>query len=135
VLLLGIPLLLIPIAIYNIMAFLTPIPWDTKLVTIPMMSGAEWAITVSDLLLTLALILLFFEIIKATRHTQRSLVDHMLSTVVFIGALIEFLLVRQAGTSLFALMLVICMVDVIGGYSVSIRSAGRSYSVEHQEGA
>lgn len=133
--LLGIPLLLIPIAIYNIMAFLTPIPWDTKLLTVSMMSGADWTIAVSDLLLTLALILLFFEIIKATRHTQRSLIDHMLSTVVFIGALIEFLLVKQAGTSVFALLLVVCMVDVVGGYSVSIRSAGRSYSVEHAEGA
>jgi hypothetical protein len=132
--LLGFPLLIIPIAIYNVMAFLTPTNWDTKLTTISMMSGAEWSITISDLIIVLALILLFFEIIKATRHTQRSLIDHMLSTVVFIGALIEFLLVRQAGTSLFAILLSVCLVDVIGGYSVSIRSAGRSYSVESANG-
>lgn len=132
--LVGFPLLIIPIAIYNIMAFLIPTDWKTDLTTVNMMSGAQWSITISDLIIVLALILLFFEIIKATRHTQRSLVDHMLSTVVFIGALIEFLLVKQAGTSLFAILLAICLVDVVGGYSVSIRSAGRSYSVESANG-
>ena len=134
--LLGFPLLLIPIAIYNIMAFIIPgVPWDSKLLTIAMMSGAEWTITLSDGLIVLALILLFFEMIKATRHTRRSVLDHLLSTVVFIGALVEFLLVKQAGTSLFAILIVICLVDVIGGYSVSIRSATRDYTIERADAA
>ena len=132
--LLGFPLLIVPLAIYNIMAFLTPgVAWDSPLTTISMMSGAQWTITLSDLILVLALVLLFFEIVKATRHTRRSIIDHLLSTLVFIGALVEFLLVRQAGTSLFALLIVICLVDVVGGYSVSIRSATRDYTVERAD--
>jgi hypothetical protein len=130
--LLGIPLLLIPLAVYNIIAFLTPVAWDSKLFTIAMMSGAEWTVTLSDVIITLALILLFFEIVKATRQTRRSIVDHLLSTLVFVAAIVEFLLVKQAGSSLFAILIVICLVDVVAGYSVSIRAAGRNYTVEQE---
>jgi hypothetical protein len=135
---LGFPLLIIPIAIYNIFAFLIqadPSDWLKPLFTIHMMSGADWTVSAGELLIALALVLLFFEIVKATRHTQRSIIDHMLSTLVFIGALVEFLLVRQAGTSIFALLIVICLVDVVGGYSVSIRSATRDYTVERADTA
>jgi hypothetical protein len=130
--LLGIPLLLIPLAVYNLIAFLTPVAWDSKLFTIAMMSGAEWTVTLSDVIITLALILLFFEIVKATRQTRRSIVDHLLSTLVFVAAIVEFLLVKQAGSSLFAILIVICLVDVVAGYSVSIRAAGRNYTVEQE---
>ena len=131
--LLGFPLLIIPIAIYNIMAFLIPVPWDSELATIRMMSGGSWRIVFSDLLLALALIMLFFETIKATRTSARSIVDHMLSTLVFVGALIEFLLVDRAATSTFALIVLICLIDVIGGYTVSIRTARRDYSIERPD--
>ena len=128
--LLGFPLLLIPLAIYNIMTFLIPVDWNTVIVTIRMISEGEWKITFSDLLLAVAVVMLFFETIKATRTSSRSIIDHMLSTLVFVGALVEFLLVRQAATSPFALLVLICLVDVIGGYTVSIRTARRDYSIE-----
>ena len=128
--LLGFPLLLIPLAIYNIMTFLIPVDWNTVIVTIRMISEGEWKITFSDVLLAVAVVMLFFETIKATRTSSRSIIDHMLSTLVFVGALVEFLLVRQAATSPFALLVLICLVDVIGGYTVSIRTARRDYSIE-----
>jgi hypothetical protein len=128
--LLGFPLLLIPLAIYNIMTFLIPVDWNTVIVTIRMISEGEWKITFSDALLAVAIVMLFFETIKATRTSSRSIIDHMLSTLVFVGALVEFLLVRQAATSPFALLVLICLVDVIGGYTVSIRTARRDYSIE-----
>jgi hypothetical protein len=128
--LLGFPLLLIPLAIYNIMTFLIPVDWNTVIVTIRMISEGEWKITFSDVLLAVAVVMLFFETIKATRTSSRSIIDHMLSTLVFVGALVEFLLIKQAATSPFALLVLICLVDVIGGYTVSIRTARRDYSIE-----
>jgi hypothetical protein len=128
--LLGFPLLLIPLAIYNIMTFLIPVDWNTVIVTIRMISEGEWKITFSDVLLAVAVVMLFFETIKATRTSSRSIIDHMLSTLVFVGALVEFLLVSKAATSPFALLVLICLVDVIGGYTVSIRTARRDYSIE-----
>jgi hypothetical protein len=128
--LLGFPLLLIPVAIYNILTFLIPVDWNTVIFTVRMISEGEWKITFSDALLAVAIVMLFLETVKATRTTTRSIIDHMLSTLVFVGTLVEFLLVKQAATSPFALLVLICLVDVIGGYTVSIRTARRDYSIE-----
>ena len=128
--LLGFPLLLIPLAVYNIMTFLIPVDWNTVIYTVKIISEGEWKITFSDALVALAIVMLFVETVKATRTSSRSIIDHMLSTLVFVGALVEFLLVKQAATSPFALLVLICLVDVIGGYTVSIRTARRDYSIE-----
>jgi len=133
VFLLGFPLLIVPLAIYNIMAFLIPVPWDQVVTSVRMISGGEWRITSSDIVIVVALFFLFFEIIKATRHGTRAIMDHMLSTLVFIFALVEFLLLVPAATSTFAILLVLCLVDVVAGYSVSIRTAQRDYSVERAD--
>ena len=53
----------------------------------------------------------------------------MLSTFVFIACLVEFIVVRQASTSTFFIIMVIAFIDVVAGYSVSIRSARRDLSV------
>lgn len=125
------PLLLIAFAIYNMVAFLTPgVAWTDRVFGVPMPSGVEWAVSASDLLIAFALFLLFFEVLKAARNTARSLFDHLLSTVIFIGALVEFLLVKQAATSTFAILLLISLVDVLGGWSVAVRTARRDFSID-----
>jgi hypothetical protein len=125
------PLFLISFAIYNMIAFLTPgVSWDGALYQVPMQSGATWTITFGDALIAITLIFLFFEVLKATKHAARSLIDHLLSTIVFIGALVEFLLVKEAATSVFAILLMITLIDVLGGWSVSVRTARRDLTVE-----
>ena len=48
---LGFPLLLIPFAIYNIIAFLMPgVSWSGVIFTVHMMSGADWTMAAGDLL-------------------------------------------------------------------------------------
>lgn len=127
------PLLLIAFAIYNMIAFLLPgTSWTERLFGLRMPSGAEWAISVGDLLIAFALFLLFFEVLKAARNTARSIFDHVLSTLIFIGALVEFLLVPEAATSVFAILLIIALVDVLGGWSVAVRTARRDFSIEPQ---
>ncbi len=68
--------------------------------------------------------------LKSTRLSSRTIVDHLLSTVLFIGMLIEFLLVRQVATGTFFLLLVASFVDVVGGFTVSIRTAQRDVSID-----
>ena len=127
------PLLLIAFAIYNMIAFLTPgVSWTAPLFSLTMPSQALWAVTVGDVLIAFALFLLFFEVLKAARNTARSVFDHVLSTLIFIGALIEFLLVKEAGTSVFAILLIIALVDVLGGWSVAVRTARRDFSIDSQ---
>lgn len=97
----------------------------TELFGIPMISGARWAFTWGDLILIAALIVLFIEILKATYTSTSSLVDHGLSMLVFIAALIEFIVVPQAATSIFFLVLVSFLIDVIAGFTIGIRVAKR----------
>ena len=128
---LGFPLLLIPFAIYNMIAFLTPgVSWTSSVTTVRMMSGQDWVLTWEDILLAFAILLLAVEIIKATRMGVRSIVDHVLAMALFIVMLVEFLLVKQAGTSTFFLLTMIGLVDVLVGFIVSIRSSQRQVEIE-----
>jgi hypothetical protein len=117
------PLSLISFAIYNMIAFITPVPWDYKLAAVPLQSGAEWAITLGDGLVALSLIFLLVEMIKAAGASSRNVFDHMLSTLIFVAAGVEFLLVPAAATSVFATLLFISFVDVVGGWAVTMRAA------------
>ncbi len=122
---LGFPLLLIPFAVYNMIAFLTPgVSWTTSVATVHMMSGQDWVLTWEDLLLAFAILLLAVEIMKSTRMGMRSIVDHVLAMALFIAMLVEFLLVRQAGTSTFFLLMMIAWSTC--SWASSSASAARS---------
>ncbi len=92
-------------------------------ITLP--SGGIWAFAVGDLLLLAGLVLLFAEIVKATRTSRVSVADHALSLVVFIVCLLCFLLVPVAATSTFFLIMWMTLVDVIAGFTVSLSGARR----------
>jgi hypothetical protein len=129
---LGFPLLLVPFAIYNIVAFLMPgVSWSGTLSSVHMVSGTDWTMSAGDMLITLAVLLLFGEMMKSTRIGIRTVVDHGLSLILFLAMLVEFLLVKQAATAPFFLLLVISFVDVIGGFAVTLRSAQRDLTVEN----
>ena len=128
--LIGFPLLLIPFAIYNMIAFLFKAGFNDTLFSIRLPSTATLNVTTSDALIILSIVLLFVEILKATRIGTRSIVDHVLSFVLFVVMAGEFLIVPWAATSTFLLMLVIAFVDVVGGFSVSIRTSQRDIGLE-----
>jgi hypothetical protein len=127
----GFPLLLIPFAIYNIIAFLMPgVSWTGAVTTVHVVSGADWSMSAGDMLVVLGILVLFGEIMKATRIGIRTVVDHALSLILFLGMVVEFLLVKQCATATFFLLLVISFIDVLGGFAVTLRSAQRDLTVE-----
>ncbi|MGA2893503.1 MAG: hypothetical protein ABSE22_11565 [Xanthobacteraceae bacterium] len=129
--LLGFPLLLVPFAIYNMIAFLTPgVVWTSPATTVHMMSGQDWVLTWEDILIAFSILLLWVEIIKSTRIGTRGVMDHVLAMALFIAMLVEFLLVPQAATSTFFLLMAIGLVDVLAGFIVGIRSAQRKVEFE-----
>ncbi len=93
-------------------------------------SGGVWGVSPSDLLIAFSILLLFVEILKSTRIGSRGIVDHMLSMLLFIAMIVEFLLVERAATSTFFLLMVTAFVDVLGGFSVSVRTAQRDIGIE-----
>ncbi len=135
---LGFPLLLIPFAIYNIVAFIFRLSgdiWTAPATTVQMMSGQDWVLTWEDILLALSIVLLWVEILKATRIGMRGVVDHLLAMALFIVMLVEFLLVPRAATSTFFLLMTIALVDALAGFVVGIRSAQRQVEIERPERA
>ena len=129
--LIAFPLLLVPFALYNIIAFIMPgVSWTDPLSRVQMVSGAVWTMSAGDVLIGFSILLLFGEMMKSTRIGMRTVIDHGLSLVIFLGMLVEFLLVPRAATATFFLLLVISFVDVLGGFAVSLRSAQRDLTVE-----
>ena len=118
----GFPLLLIPLAIYNIIVFLMPdVSFAAPLVKLTLMSGAEWPLTLSDILLALGILLLLLEIIKGARPGSKYLTDHLLSLVVFGGAAAEFVLWPRFGTSPYFLLVMLALVDFLSGIALRTR--------------
>ncbi len=131
---LGFPLLLIPFAIYNMIAFLMPgVGWTAPVTTVHMMSGQDWVLTWEDMLLAFSILLLWVEIIKSTRVGMRSVMDHLLAMALFVAMLVEFLLVQRAGTSTFFLLMMIALVDVLAGFIIGIRGAQHQVEIEGPE--
>jgi hypothetical protein len=61
-----------------------------------MASGAEWIIAFGDVLVLLALILLFIELLKSTSTGTAAIFNHALSMLVFIICLVEFCCTRHS---------------------------------------
>ena len=127
------PLLIIPFLIYNAFAFTvyggSPAGWGSQLFTVPMVSGTSWALTSGDVLLVVGLVCLFFEVLKSTNTGRSSVIEHMLSTALFVAFLIEFLLAGAAASSVFFLLMIMAVVDVVAGFTISITGAGRDVTM------
>ena len=127
-----IPLLLIPFLLFNLGLSGVLGADDVfirSLFSVEMMSGGTWTMQWGDLLVLIALLILFVEIMKSTRSGSASIIDHLLSTVVFVAFLVEFLMIAGAATSLFFTLMIIALIDVLAGFSVSIRTAGRDINI------
>ena len=124
-----IPLMIAPFLIYNLglVGIFGSIddPWRVQLFSLPMLSGGVWTMSLADLMVLFALLVLFVEILKATRTSNASVLDHLLSTFVFVAFLVEFLLIQRAASSLFFILMTIALVDVLAGFAISLRAASR----------
>ncbi len=127
------PLLIIPFILYNFIAFAffggNPARWSEGLFSLPMVSGMAWAMTWGDLILVIALVCLFVEVLKSTNSGRSSILEHMLSTALFVLFLIEFLLAGAAASSVFLILMLMALFDVVAGFSISITSAGRDVTM------
>src|SRR4051794_23083731 len=118
----GFPLLLIPLAIYNIIAFLMPeVSFGVTLFKLTLMSGVEWQVTLSDVLVAVGIFLLMFEVIKGARPGAKYLTDHLLSLIVFGAAAAEFVLWPKFATSTFFLLTALALVDFLSGLALRTR--------------
>lgn len=146
------PLLSIPVIVYNLMAWGGSIfggaatvveRLNEALFQVPMASTVmvttaagesvsqrmTWALTPGDLLLALALILLFVELLKSTGTGRSSIINHALSFVIFMVCMIQFLLFAPFATSVFFLITVMALLDVLAGFIITVVTARRDIAV------
>jgi hypothetical protein len=134
------PLLLLAVILYNLIVFGGGLAGRPDVggilkqafgVTMP--SGDIWNLTYSDLFIAFTLILLFVEMVKATRTGRNEILNHAFSTLVFVGTLIEFLLLKGFATSAFGLLTAMSLFDVVAGYTISIISARRDLTLPERD--
>jgi hypothetical protein len=127
------PLLLLPALVYNLLAVALPGAFggdatarlSEPIFWIPMASGATWAVNIGDMLLCASLIVLFVELLKSTTSRRLAIVNHALSLLLFIICLVELLLAPAFATSVFFLITLMVLLDVLAGFIVTIVAARR----------
>ncbi|MGB0721334.1 MAG: hypothetical protein ACPGU7_02950 [Gammaproteobacteria bacterium] len=129
----ALPFFLIILGLYNALMLAGDVPQTlaTELTSVSLISGAVWTLTVSDLFISIGVITLYIEIFKSTRTSMASVVDHTLSTLVFVGFIVEFLVVPACGTSTFLILGLMSLLDVIAGFTVTIVAARRDFGFNH----
>ena len=93
-----------------------------------LMSGTEWPVTLSDVLLAVGILLLLLEVVKGARPGAKYFTDHLLSLIVFGAAAAEFVLWPKFGTSTYFLLTALALVDFLSGLALapaSRRGRGR----------
>jgi hypothetical protein len=132
------PLLIIAVIVYAIFGFAQEATHSAanaaaKLAApffnVPMPMNSTWTVSIGDLMLILALVLLFFELVRATNARRVEIINHSLSLIVFIICLVAFLLFPGFQTTVFFLITLMTLMDVLAGFIVTIVSSRREIDV------
>ncbi|HZH04176.1 MAG TPA: hypothetical protein VEY30_10345 [Myxococcaceae bacterium] len=131
------PLLSIPVALYNVFSMSTgdgairPVQLNSLLFRISMPAGENvlWTITWGDFLLTLSLAFLFWELVRSVMPGRTAILNHALSMGLFILCMVEFLLFSRFATSVFFLITLMTLLDVLAGFIVTIGASRRDISL------
>jgi hypothetical protein len=130
----ALPLLALPVLLYNLVLLTMKGGVNTTdaaaqlagpLFTIHMTSGGAWPVTLGDLFLAASLVVLFVELLKSTNSRNIAIINHSLSLILFVACLVEFLLLKGFATSVFFLITLMVLLDVLAGFIVTIVSSRR----------
>ena len=139
------PLLAVPVLIYNLIALggnkAATVMEDGTTVApllhtlsepafkLGMMGEVTWIVSMGDILIMVAIICLFMEIIKSTSTGTATIMNHAVSMLLFIVCLVQFLLFPNYATSVFFIITMMTLLDVLAGVVVTIVSARRDFGV------
>lgn len=104
-----------------------PLPLPSGGITLP--SGYIWRPTMGQFIVLVGVILLYIELFKSTQTHQTSILDHMLSTFVFIGYFAFFLSKGWAVNNVFVILMAMSFLDVIAGLTITISTARRDFGL------
>ncbi len=128
----ALPLLTLPVAAYVFFVFV----WDggggaqtTHMrLTDPLFQlgggNGGWPVSVADLLVATALIVMFIELLKAPPSRGVAVANHALTIVLFVICLAALLLVPPFATSTFLLITLMILLDVMAGFILTFSRSG-----------
>lgn len=122
----NIPFTIVPLVIFNLVILFTePTVWDNVIFTLPLFSGVEWPLRVGDLMVIVGLLALMGEVFRATSMARNAVTNHLLSIIVLIVYVIEFVVLGDAANSTFFILTIVALIDVLTGVVVTLRLATR----------
>jgi hypothetical protein len=119
--LIAFPLLLVPFALYNMVAFLLNLSFGDMLFSIPLLAGRSLPVSTGDAIVLLGVLFIYLEFLKVMRLGHRPVMDHLLSLILLGAMTLEFLTLPKAATSTFLTLLALSVIDVVGGLSLAPR--------------
>ena len=128
------PLLALPVLLYNVVLLTlkgglsspdAAAQFAQPLFTIHMTSAGAWPVSLGDLFLAASLVVLFIELLKSTNSRNVAIINHSLSMILFVACLVEFLLLKGFSTSVFFLITLMVLLDVLAGFIVTIVASRR----------
>ena len=129
----NIPMSAYVLLFYNIILLINlsggAIVLSENLMTLDLLSGAKFTLSGNELFLIIGLIFLYIEVLKSTKTSKDTIIDHLFSMIVFVVFLIEFIVVEKAGNTTFLLLMLMSFFDVISGFTVSISTARRDFAM------
>jgi hypothetical protein len=129
-----IPLLVFPLILYNFIVLTGIAPqggvdvWMlSPIFTVGMFSGDAWGVSFADVFMGLSLLLLFVEIVKSTRTDAMSIINHGLSMLLSVVCIIQFITTAGFSNSVFFMLTLMTILDVVAGFTVTIVAAKRDF--------
>jgi len=106
-----------------------PARLNEVLFQIQLPSRMVWKPTWGDFMIMLGLLTLYAELFKSTRTSEATIIEHLLSTLVFTGYLVVWLIYGWGGNSVFLILATMSFLDVIAGFTITISAARSDLSV------
>jgi hypothetical protein len=134
--LIAFPSLLLPVVFYSVAALLGGggerfvASLNGAALGLRMPSGMMWSLSRGDLYILFGLGTLFVDLLKATGSGTANVLNHGVSMGVFILCLVLFLLVPAFVSSPFFILMMISLLDVVAGFTITIIAARRDVSFE-----
>jgi hypothetical protein len=127
------PLLTISLATFVVLSLFTgdvATPWyKLPSMQFRLMSGDLWHVSRGDVFLAFSMVLLFIELLRATRSGTASVMNHAFSVVVFIVALLMFITTRGYGNSVFFMFTSMTLLDFMAGFIITTVASRRDLSL------
>jgi uncharacterized membrane protein (DUF485 family) len=116
----AVPLTVLPLIAYNLIGYSLSgaDPWATEFLAVPMPSGARWSPRLGDVLVVFAIAMLYVEVVRAAAPSPGAALNRILSTVVLIVYVAEFLAADVAAHSVFFILMAIAIADVVAGCAI-----------------